>query len=151
MKYKIYKLVYYEEVIYVGKTELRLLCMRKAVGYPLIPIEVKQESFIELIEETDDITREDYWITYYRDLGCNLYNKIRGSGVYNKKERSKEYYENNKQTSKEYYEKNKDKIKDRQKEFRKNNKEKVKIYEKRYRDNNKEKIKEKRRIKKLSE
>ncbi len=83
MKYKIYKLVYNNEVIYVGytKNSLKYRFYRK---HPSVPIEIKQESSIELIEETDDKTREEYWRLYYIDLGCNLYNKRRGDGIYDK-------------------------------------------------------------------
>ncbi len=53
MKYKIYKLVYQGEVIYVGKTELTLK-ERFSHKHSKIPIEIKKQSSIELIEETDD-------------------------------------------------------------------------------------------------
>lgn len=33
---------------------------------------------IELLEETNDIYREDFWIQYFRNLGCNLINVSNG-------------------------------------------------------------------------
>ena len=64
MKYKIYKLVYNNEVIYVGYTK-RELKVRFNDNHPNIPIKIKKESSIELIEETDDRSRERFWIKHY--------------------------------------------------------------------------------------
>ena len=74
---KIYKIIYNSEVIYIGQTK-QILKRRKNSGYPHIPKEIIENSFLELIEETDDISRENYWIDYYRKEGCILYNKNKG-------------------------------------------------------------------------
>jgi hypothetical protein len=74
---KIYKLVYHKQVVYVGQTKLPLY-RRKAGSYHNIDKEYIKKCEIEIIEETDDVSRERYWIKYYRDLGCNLLNKNDG-------------------------------------------------------------------------
>ena len=43
---------------------------------------------IELIE---DVSRERYWIQYYKDLACNLYNKYNGNGL-TEEERKELFY-----------------------------------------------------------
>lgn len=72
---KIYKLIYKEDVIYIGKTILSL-GRRKGSGYPNIPF--YKECLIELIEETKDVSRERYWIEYYQNMGYKLMNKRNG-------------------------------------------------------------------------
>ena len=62
--------------------------------------------------------------------------------MYDKKEYSKQYYEENKEQLKEKREKNKDKINEYQKQYRKDNKDKFKEYSKQYREDNKELKKE---------
>jgi len=93
-KYRIYKLVYNDEIIYIGKTtnDLRV---RKNNGYAFIPF--YKDCSIELIEETNDPTRESYWIKYYKEQGCNLYNRNKGDGF-----DIDEYNEENKEKLKEY-------------------------------------------------
>jgi hypothetical protein len=71
---KIYKLIFEEKIIYIGSTKQKLLCRRKAIGYPKIPKEIWKKANIELIEETSNKRREDYWINYYKNKGYNLYN-----------------------------------------------------------------------------
>ncbi len=79
-KYKIYKLVLDGDVMYVGRTKMTLR-ERKAGGYKYIKGDPLLDSTIELIEETDDISRERYWIKYYREFGSKLYNKRDGDGL----------------------------------------------------------------------
>ena len=75
MKYKIYKLILNEQVVYVGITT-DTLENRKKGGYKHTGCAfILKDASIELIEETDDRYREKFWIEYYRDLGINLYNK----------------------------------------------------------------------------
>ena len=94
-KYRIYKLVYNDEIIYIGKTTNDLE-IRKKNGYTFIPF--YKDCSIELVEETEDATRESYWIKYYRDQGCNLYNIRSGDGGFN----LEEYNETNKEKLQEY-------------------------------------------------
>jgi len=61
---------------------------------------------------------------------------------YLKKEKDKQYRQDNKGVIAEYRENNKEKIKEHKKKYREKNKEKVKEQKKKWRDNNKEKIKE---------
>lgn len=98
MKYKIYKLLLDEQVVYVGRTKTSLM-KRKSAGYNHTGYgELLKQSTIELIEETDDVSRERYWIKYYRDLGINLLNKYNGDG-FDKKKWNDNYY----LTLKEYH------------------------------------------------
>lgn len=150
MKYKIYKLVYDNTVVYVGRTKTTLK-LRKQNGYGR-----NQQFFklcdIELIEETDDISRERYWIEYYRNSGEPLFNIKKGDGldyqlysktyykenkaIINKKakisqqgEKRKEYRKNYillervKQKKSEYYFKNKERLSKKAKLYYQENKE----------------------------
>jgi hypothetical protein len=79
MTYKIYKLIHpIKGVIYVGKTT-RGLRERKSWGYKSNKElqKIYKECNIELIEETNDKTREDFWINQFD----NLLNIQRGSGL----------------------------------------------------------------------
>ena len=91
---KIYKIIRGKDVIYIGSTKLKYLCQRKAIGYKFIP-DYKECSF-ELIEETDDVSREQYWIDYYRNEGCELVNKIRGLTGLTPEDARKEAWKRNK-------------------------------------------------------
>ena len=150
MKYKVYKLVKEDEVVYVGITIQKYLSSRKAKGYKHIPF--YKECSIELIEETEDISREDYWITYYRSIGFNLLNIKRGLKIltknelrleqlgYNKKWRdaNKEYIKN---YANIYKIENEEKLKEYKKEYNKKykekNREKIRLYNKEYRERKK--------------
>ena len=92
---KIYKLIKDGEVIYVGRTILSLN-RRKNSNFYKIPRDISIDCEIELIEETDDKSRERYWIDYYRKLGHHLYNKRRGDFKHNE-----EAYEDRKRSLKE--------------------------------------------------
>lgn len=147
--YKIYKLVYQGNVIYIGRTK-RTLKERKSSGYQYIDKSVLKETLIELIEETDDKSRESYWIVYYSDLGCNLYNKRKEyclsknewSRINSKKEKRIEYRKNYRKTekainyNKEY--ENKRKKDEKRKEY-------VSEYNKNYRKLNIEYFKQKKK------
>ena len=83
----------------------------------------------ELIEETDDITREKYWI--HNSVNCINTRRYEGIDI-----------ENRKNTTKIYREKNRTKAKEYQMEYKEKNKNKLKENDKKYRDNNKDKRKE---------
>jgi hypothetical protein len=74
---KIYKIIYEEKIIYIGKTKLDLH-RRHLAGHPYYP--EYRLGQIELIEETDDIRRERFWIDYYRNTGEPLLNRQNGDG-----------------------------------------------------------------------
>jgi hypothetical protein len=74
---KIYKLVKDSEVVYVGRTKLSL-SRRKSSGFYNLDQDFVRECEIQLIEETDDRSRERYWIDYYLSIGCKLLNKRNG-------------------------------------------------------------------------
>ena len=142
---KIYKLIYKGDIVYVGKTTQRLE-RRKAAGYGnTLPF--FKECLIELIEETNDVSRERYWIERLRSEGHTLLNKEAGDGFdrvkYNKetyeknKEKRKEYF---KEYRKEYYEKNREKMKEYYHNNKENNKDKKREYDREYRLKNKLKI-----------
>lgn len=137
--YKIYKIIYHNEIIYIGQTKMSIE-RRFSYRHPNIPKDIKKESYIELIEKTNDISRERYWIDYYRSIGCNLYNIERGGG-FNIKEYSKYYYKENIENiierARKYKIENKEKIKEQKKE-----------YNKKYYEDNKEELKNKRITKK---
>ena len=118
---KIYKLIHDGQIVYVGQTKQKYLSSRKKLGYgDTIPF--FKECKIELIEETDDITRERYWIDRLKNEGHPLLNMNRGRG-FNKKEYQKKYQNFITQTgaSKEY-----------QKEWREKNREKKREYDRKY-------------------
>jgi hypothetical protein len=140
---KIYKLIYDNEIVYVGQTKQELT-KRKKSGYGnTVPF--FKECSVELIEETTDVSREKYWIEKLRSEGHPLLNKICGVTGLDKKEYDKEYRDCNrekkKEHDKEYYQKNKEVINQKKKEYNKEysekNKEKRKEYQKEYRDKKK--------------
>lgn len=146
MKYKIYKLVYQGEVIYIGCTRNELK-IRFRSNHDSVPKEIKKECSIELIEETDDISREEYWRLYYVNLGCKLYNRRRGITGLTREEYINEYNISNqrKENGKKYYEKWKDIIIERTKEYRKRYNESNKEKRREYLNKNKEQIRERQR------
>jgi hypothetical protein len=99
MKYKIYKLVHNDVAVYIGKTKLTLK-KRKSAGYKKNPPvqAIHKECVIELIEETSDVSREIYWIEYYKDTLLNI---RRGDAGLSQKEYKKEWEEANKELRKE--------------------------------------------------
>jgi hypothetical protein len=133
---KIYKLIHNGVVVYVGRTK-QTLKKRKSLGYKGCGVEsIHKECDIELIEETSDVSRERYWIDYYKDTLLNIQ---RGDTGLCKKEYGKEYgKEWQKEYDKEWYEANKEKVREYQREYyHKNkwyeaNKEKMKKYSKEY-------------------
>ena len=123
-KYKIYKLVHpIKGIVYIGRTTLELSA-RKVNRYRGTSVEdIAKECIIELIEETDDTTRERYWITYYKDSIVNIVN---GDG-FNKKEYEKEYYikkykEHRKEYNKQYREDNLEYFRNYMREYYRNKK-----------------------------
>ena len=142
---KIYKLIHNGEIVYVGQTKRRLLSHRKCRGYGnTIPF--YKDCLIELIEETDDVSREKYWIDKLRSEGHPLLNKRDGDTGLDLKEYQKEHYQKNKEKikeyNKEYKEKNKEYEREYQKEYQKEYYEKNKEKIKEYNEKNKEKMKE---------
>lgn len=72
--YKVYKLIYKGDIVYIGMTILDLR-KRKYAGYRnTVPF--YRECNIELIEETYDKRREKYWILWHIDNGYKLLNKL---------------------------------------------------------------------------
>lgn len=141
MKYKIYKIIYNDRVIYVGKTTKKP-SYRKT--YKCIDKETLDQSEFQVIEETDTPSRERYWIEYYRSINEPLRNVYKGYGL-TKEDRlklKKDWHSRNKEKTKEYYKtnygKNKEKNKEKNKMYRLKNKE----YYKAYYEKHKEKMKE---------
>ena len=126
---KIYKLIYKDEVIYVGKTKLTLKRRKGSANYS-VPDYIYKESTIELIEETEDVSRERYWIDLYRDSCISLMNKRGG--------------DHNDDTKYEYIKVNLKKKKE-DRGFVKKTEEHHKELRRLYRIKNKEKINDKRR------
>lgn len=135
-KYKIYALIINEDidgyksgdVIYVGITSRSLGSRRSGhlctLGYNNISI--------VLIENTDDNSRESYYINLFRSIGCNLLNKISGISekvviekisdedrLLNRKNAMKKYYLNNKEKLRKNMEVYQDRNKDKLREYRK--------------------------------
>jgi hypothetical protein len=131
---KIYKLIHNAEIVYVGKTTQDLI-RRKTAGYGNT-VSFYKECSMELIEETDDVSRERYWIEKLISEGHPLLNKRGGESGLDKKEYNKEYKEKNKEYkkeyNKEYKEKNKEYYKECYKEWREKNKEYYKEYQREY-------------------
>ena len=127
---KIYKLEIEGEVIYIGKTKLTLKRRKGSANYS-VPTDIYKASTISLIEETEDVSRERFWIEHYTQIGCKLYNKRNGDHNQHTKEeqqkkRSLQYYHKNKdlilKKNKTYYQANKERIIKRQIEYNTKNK-----------------------------
>ena len=70
-KYKVYKLIYNDVIVYVGITT-KTLEERKKNRYRRMSVaHIASDCKIELIEETDDKTRETFWIEFYSDTVVN--------------------------------------------------------------------------------
>jgi hypothetical protein len=126
-QYKIYKLILEGEVVYIGQTT-QSLKTRKSGHHKDKTFERVKESIIELIEITTDKSRERFWIDYYLNQGCILFNKNKGCG-YNKKEHNKKYKEENKEKilseAKKYYEDNKEEVLKKKKKYYEDNKKEI--------------------------
>lgn len=152
--YKIYLIINVEtkDIVYVGKTKGTL--KRRFSGKHSFD---KSLCDIKLIEETDEVGRERYWIEYYKNLGFNLYNKNNGDGyipslhsTFNYSEYRKEYYKKNREiilensrnskkkqkynpeTAKRTYEKNKESRLEAMKKWTNENREKWNEYQREY-------------------
>ena len=130
--YKIYKIIDNTNGnVYIGRTIKKYLYQRlsehKSHNTTCMSREIiKNGDYkIELIEETDDKTRERYWIENTDCINMMFPGRTK-----------KEYYETNREKiheqQKEYYEDNKEKIYEQQKEYREKNKEKYLQYKKEY-------------------
>jgi hypothetical protein len=110
MKYKIYKLIYNGDVVYIGRTKMTLKERRKA-GYKWNEYlqSIRYECEMILIEETDELSRERYWIQHYGY--DNLLNTQKGDGFSRKSHKEEWLKANpdyNKEYMKSYWNKNKD-------------------------------------------
>ena len=99
------------EVLCIGITT-STLAKRKGWGYKNAPIgRISKQCSIELIEETNDVLRETYWIEYYGIE--NLMNAKRGEVGMSRKEYQDAYQKDNKdrliEFRKEKYNLNRDK------------------------------------------
>lgn len=133
---KIYVLKFEGKVVYVGKTK-QTLKKRKSIGYKSIPF--WRECDIVLIDESDVRGIEDYWVNYYKELGCELYNVRKGDTGLSRKEWRDENKEKAKEYIKKYYEDNKESISEYQKKYQEDNKETLKEYKRLYYQKNKNK------------
>jgi hypothetical protein len=98
---KIYKLIHNGQIVYVGQTK-QSFSRRRHKGYgKTVPF--YKECSMELIEETDDITRENYWIELLRSEGHPLLNKVGGYTGLNHEEYNKEWRAKNKKYFQKYY------------------------------------------------
>lgn len=70
-RYRVYRLIYDGDIIYVGITS-KTLKQRLDSGYKWLKIDGLIK--IELIEETSDFKREEYWIKEYESQGTKLLN-----------------------------------------------------------------------------
>ena len=130
IKYKIvminiYRILYNNNIIYVGKTILTLK-KRKSLPNYSVPIEIYKQSTIELIEETEDVSRERYWITYYKENGHQLMNKRNGD---HSDETKTDYYLNRlliSKTKKSFVKMTDEEKKEKRAKYREDNKEKIK-------------------------
>jgi hypothetical protein len=117
-EYKIYKIVDQDnKIVYIGSTTISL-SQRKAIHNYQNKISGINYCKIQLIEKTNDKTREDFWISYFRSTGCSLLNKNKAT---RNKLDDKLYYKN-------YHLENKEHRLNNVKIWRENNSEKVKNY-----------------------
>ena len=116
--YKIYKIIdNTNSNVYIGRTrrtlKVRLAHHRSTTRCRSRDIIKNGDYRIELIEETDDKSRERWWIE-----NTDCVNKVIPGRTH------REYYQNNKEKkkdyNKEYYKDNKEKNKEKQKEYDKN-------------------------------
>ena len=139
-------MVYNGEVVYIGQTKTSLQ-RRKWAGYRGTVIsEIANECDMILIEETDDVSRERYWIEFHKDT---IWNISKGDTGLTKKELKIKWISENKdkinQKQRERLENNKDEINRKRREWYANNKEKIKEREKQRRKLNKDEINRKKR------
>ncbi len=132
--YKIYKLIYQGNTIYIGITK-NSLNRRKSCGYkdPYLQSIINDCEMV-LIEETVDSSREMFWISTYRSEGHNLLNKYRGQYNLNREEKYNLYSD----SRKKYYLENQKEILEEKKIYRLENLDKIKEYNLVYRENHKE-------------
>lgn len=124
-EYKIYRLVLDGQTVYVGQTTQEYLSDRKSSHNYNKTFERIKESIIELIEITNDKTREQYWIEYYINEGCELSNKYKGHSGLIRKEYDKEWRKTEK--CKEYQKKYRKEYQ-KTEEYKKRHKESQKKY-----------------------
>jgi hypothetical protein len=117
---KIYKLIHNGQIVYIGQTKQKLTRRKDGGYYKNEKLhKISKECKIELIEETDDVSRERYWIDKLKGEGHNLLNKYYGNGLDNKEYQKKYQKGYQKEYQKEYYEKNKEVINQKRKEYQK--------------------------------
>lgn len=128
----IYKITH-EDKIYIGRTSMDLEIRRKRHYNRKGWFVYHKEFKIDIIEETNDINREWFWIQTYRDLfGDNLVNKtqLKGEPCVKSRVKRKLLTEDEKRLRKlegsiKWARNNTEKIKDIQKSNRENNREKI--------------------------
>lgn len=119
--YKIYRIVYEGKTLYVGKTK-RTLKERLKTGFKFIPglESVIDKCQIEVIEETDDASRERYWIEEYKKQDMCWCNTRRGcSGLTDPKEVKRLWHELNHERKLWHYQIFKDEINEKRRAKRK--------------------------------
>lgn len=119
--YKIYRIVYEGEVLYVGKTK-RTLKERLKTGFKFIPglESTIHKCQIEVIEETDDASRERFWIEEYKKHNMCWCNTRRGcSGLTDPKEVKRLWHELNHERKLRDYQFFKDEINEKRRAKRK--------------------------------
>lgn len=135
-KYKIYALIINEDndrykngdIIYIGITSRSLGIRRSGhlntIGYRNISI--------ILIENTDDNSRESYYINLFKSIGCDLLNINNGikEKIFKEKLSDEEKLLKRRNKMREYYLKNREKLIENMKVYQDINKEKLKVYRK---------------------
>jgi hypothetical protein len=122
-EYKIYRLVLDGKVVYVGQTTNKYLSQRKAIHHYDKTFERVRESIIELIEVTTDKSREHFWIEFYKNEGCKLFNKYKGDTGLTQKEYKYKWQKEYRQTEKYKEYQKTEKYKEYKKEWERKNRE----------------------------
>ncbi len=146
-EYKIYKIMNEEsQIIYIGSTTNTLIKRKYLHDYQAKLPNIKSCKMV-LIQTTNDKSREDFWIDYYKSMGCLLFNKnraVKDNSVNKKvkKEKTEEQKLKIKQYLKRYCFENKEQRRDNKNKWYSKNKDKVKEYVLKNKENIKEYQKE---------
>ena len=100
--FKIYRIEYNDEVVYVGRTKLTLK-ERKWKGYAWNDYlqSIKNDCEYILLEETDNKGRESYWVNFYLNKGYKLLNRKDGDNNLSEYDIKRKWYDNNLEKKKE--------------------------------------------------
>ena len=139
--YKIYKIIdNTNDNVYIGQTRRtlnqRLREHKNSQNCSSRDIIENGDYRIELIEQTNDKSRERYWVENNECINKNIPGRTDKEWREDNTEKIKEY-------NKEYHEDNKDHLANYHKEWREENKDHLANYHKEYREKNQEKNKEK--------